>query len=71
MASSTIKLLQEFRGRLHENYQKLSGAPDLLSQEITYLGANHSRIQREIFNAIELLESEEHDAEKAIKERNQ
>lgn len=71
MATQTIAILNEFRTRLHENYQKLSGAPDLSSQEVVYLGANHSRIQREIFNAIELLESEEHDAEKAIKERNQ
>lgn len=71
MATQTIAILNEFRTRLFENYQKLSGAPDLSSQEITYLGASHSKIQHEIFNAIELLESEEHDAEKAIKERNQ
>ena len=70
MATSTIEILEEFRHRLHENYQRLSGAPDMSSQEITYCGANHSKIQREIYNAIELLKSEEND-EKAITERNQ
>ncbi len=61
MAGTTIKILNKFRGELHENYQKLSGAPNLSMEEISYLGANYSRIQREIFNAIELLESEEYD----------
>jgi len=58
MSKSTMEIIGRFRKELHEDFLELSRKQDTNDKEITYLGVNHSRIQQELYNAVQLFSEE-------------